>query len=289
MKVVIGTRASQLALWQANHVKDLLEQHHNCEVELKKITTKGDVIQDRSLWEIGGKGLFLKEIEEELLAGTIDLAVHSMKDVPFDLPGGLCLQAILKREDSRDALLSRGNLNLSDLPERAVLGTSSLRRKYQILQQRPDLQIKDLRGNVDTRIQKLKDGAFDAIVLAAAGLNRLGWQQEITEPLNLVSAVGQGAIGIETREGDKRITDLLACLHHEESARCVHAERVFSKALQASCQTPIGCLVQSHNDQARVCLFVATPEGKILSEKNEVMAWDQVQSYLEEQAHSLEM
>ena len=246
----IGTRGSQLALWQANWVKSQIEERYpGIRVSLVRIKTTGDKILDVPLAKVGGKGLFVKEIEEALLRGDIDMAVHSMKDVPVDLPKGLHLRAITKREDPRDAFLSRiSNFkfqisNFKDLPEGAVIGTSSLRRSCQLLSIRPDLKIEQLRGNLDTRIKKLDRGNFDAIVVAAAGVRRIGWEDRITEylPISIsLPAIGQGALGIECRINDRDINELLEPFDDPETNLCVRAERAFLRRLEGGCQVPIG-------------------------------------------------
>jgi hydroxymethylbilane synthase len=248
-KIVIGTRGSKLALWQAEWVKSELEKlTPGVEVELNKIKTTGDKILDVPLAKVGGKGLFVKEIEEALLSGAADLAVHSMKDVPTDFPVGLHLPVICKREDPRDAFIS-GIQNsafriqgFKELPNAATVGTSSLRRSCQLLSIKPDLNIAQLRGNLDTRLRKLDEGQFDAIILAAAGVKRLGWSDRITEILSTeisLPAIGQGAIGIECRIGDPFINDLITPLNHPETFTCVRAERTFLKKLEGGCQVPI--------------------------------------------------
>lgn len=239
----IATRQSPLALWQAEFVKaELLKHHASLKIELIGFTTRGDKILDSSLSKIGGKGLFVKELEQALLAGEADIAVHSMKDVPMEFPGGLGLSTICEREDPRDAFVSVRYKNISTLPAGAVIGTSSLRRQCQIRQGRPDLQIRDLRGNVQTRLNKLDGGEFDAIILAAAGLKRLGLQQRITDFLSddiMLPAGGQGAVGIEARVDDHRIHELLKPLNHPDTALCVNAERAMNRRLQGGCQVPI--------------------------------------------------
>jgi len=241
--LVIGTRGSQLALWQAEWVQAQLKQMApHLSVALKRIQTSGDKIQDVPLAKVGGKGLFVKEIEEALLRKEIDLAVHSMKDLPADLPNGLCIICIPEREDPRDALLTRDGKNLDALPQGARVGTSSLRRQSQLLHARPDLQIEMLRGNVDTRLRKLQENQFDAIVLAASGLRRLGWDAHITECLPLsvsLPAIGQGALGIEGREDDSFVRDLVAKLEHQPTRVTVTAERALLKRLEGGCQVPI--------------------------------------------------
>ena len=248
-KVVIGTRASKLALWQAEWVKSHLERMNpGLEVELNKIKTTGDKILDVPLAKVGGKGLFVKEIEEALLRGEADLAVHSMKDVPTEFPQGLHLAVICEREDPRDAFIAPLEgpkfkvQRFRELPEGANLGTSSLRRSSQLLSIRPDLKIVQLRGNLETRFRKLDEGQFDAMILAAAGVKRLGWEQRITEiidPAVSLPAIGQGAIGIECRTEDGFINSLIAPLSHKETSICVRAERALLKRLQGGCQVPI--------------------------------------------------
>jgi hydroxymethylbilane synthase len=248
-KVVIGTRGSKLALWQAEWVKSELQRMNpGLEVELNKIKTTGDKILDVPLAQVGGKGLFVKEIEEALLRGEADLAVHSMKDVPTEFPEGLHLAVICEREDPRDAFLSQlqnGQFRIpgfADLPLGAAVGTSSLRRSCQLLNMRPDIKIVQLRGNLDTRIRKLDEGQFDAIILAAAGVKRLGWADRITEvisPETSLPAIGQGAIGIECRTADEFINTLIAPLNHADSSASVRAERACLKRLEGGCQVPI--------------------------------------------------
>lgn len=248
-RVVIGTRASKLALWQADWVKSELQRlNPGLEVELNKIKTTGDKILDVPLAKVGGKGLFVKEIEEALLSGEADLAVHSMKDVPTDFPAGLYLAVICEREDPRDAFIAKAEGRgfrydgFKDLPQAATLGTSSLRRSCQLLSLRPDLKIVQLRGNLETRFRKLDERQFDAMILAAAGVKRLGWAARITEIINpeiSLPAIGQGAIGIECRTDDDFIRKLIAPLNHEESATCVRAERALLKKLEGGCQVPI--------------------------------------------------
>jgi len=257
-KLIIGTRGSKLALWQAEWVKSELQRlRPGLDVELNKIKTTGDKILDVPLAKVGGKGLFVKEIEEALLSGGADLAVHSMKDVPTEFPEGLYLPVICKREDPRDAFIAAGvkgargqgvkgkgfRINsFKDLPNGATIGTSSLRRSCQLLSLRPDLGIGQLRGNLDTRLRKLDEGQFDAIILAAAGVKRLGWADRITEiiPMEIsLPAIGQGAIGIECRTNDDFINHLIAPLNHSETSVCVRAERAFLKKLEGGCQVPI--------------------------------------------------
>ena len=244
-KLVIATRGSQLALWQSNHIKAVLEeQNPGLEVELNVIVTTGDRIQDRALSKIGGKGLFLKELEEAMLRGEAQIAVHSLKDVPTVMPDGLLLAAITEREDCRDALLSEKYANIEALPHGATVGTSSLRRRMQIEKLRPDLVIKDLRGNVDTRIRKLKEGEFDAIILAAAGINRLSLLDAVKHvyPISLeemIPSMGQGALGIES-VNDTEVLKIVAGLEDEYSRVETTIERAFVDELEGGCQVPIG-------------------------------------------------
>jgi hydroxymethylbilane synthase len=241
--LIVGTRGSQLALWQAEWVQRQLKQiAPDLSVVLKRIQTSGDKIQDVPLAKVGGKGLFVKEIEEALLRKDIDLAVHSMKDLPAVLPAGLLIICVPEREDPRDALLTRDKKKLDALPLGARVGTSSLRRQAQLLHVRPDLQIKMLRGNVDTRLRKLQENHFDAIVLAASGLKRLGWEEHITECLSVdvsLPAIGQGALGIEGREDDGFVRNLVSRLEHQQTRVTVTAERALLKRLEGGCQVPI--------------------------------------------------
>ncbi len=248
-KIIIGTRGSALALWQAEWVKASLEKlSSGVQIELNKIKTTGDKILDVPLAKVGGKGLFVKEIEEALLEGRADIAVHSMKDVPTEFPPGLHLAVICEREDPRDAFISAikdGQFRVksfNDLPRGARIGTSSLRRSSQLLNKRPDLKIEQLRGNLNTRLRKLDEGLFDAIILAVAGVKRLGWQDRITEilpPEISLPAIGQGAVGIETRIDDKVINSLISELNHSETSICVRAERSVLERLEGGCQVPI--------------------------------------------------
>ena len=241
----IATRKSQLALWQANWVAaSLTAAHPGLEVELVRIVTQGDKILDVPLAEVGGKGLFVKEIEDALLDGRADIAVHSMKDVPAELPPGLTLPVICAREDPRDAWCCPSGVSLDDLPAGAVVGTSSLRRQVQLRARRPDLVLRSLRGNVDTRLRKLDEGHYAAIVLAAAGLKRLEVAEHATTflpPEIMLPAVGQGAVGVECRDDDATTRALIAPLAHEATAICVRAERAFLARLDGGCQVPIGC------------------------------------------------
>ena len=244
MKILkIATRQSPLALWQAEHIRARLEAlHANLKVELVTFVTQGDKILDTPLAKIGGKGLFVKELEAALLDGRADLAVHSMKDVPMALPEGLSLAVICEREDPLDAFVSNTYRHFDELPQGAKVGTSSLRRKCQLLKLRPDLQIIDLRGNVGTRLSKLDSGSYDAIILASAGLKRLGLSERICHTLQpelSLPAVGQGALGLECRETDQAVRDLILPLLHHETDVCVRAERAFNAYLEGGCQVPI--------------------------------------------------
>jgi len=242
--VVIGSRGSKLALIQSEWVKDRIKSFRpQTDFRIKKISTTGDRITDVALAKVGGKGLFTKEIENDLLSGAIDLAVHSMKDLPTQLPVGLKIGAVPLREDPRDALVARGNAKLSQLPAGAVIGTCSLRRRAQLLAARPDLEVADLRGNLDTRLRKLEEGEFDAVILACAGIHRLGRKEVISDAIDLdviVPAVGQGALCIEIREDDPATEELLRPLNHDETARAVRAERALMAELEGGCQVPVG-------------------------------------------------
>lgn len=269
MKTVkIATRQSQLALWQANWVKGELEKRTpGLPVELVRILTKGDKILDVPLAKVGGKGLFVKEIEDALLDGRADLAVHSMKDVPTELPAGLHLAAICEREDPRDAWFSKAGTSLRDLPEGARVGTSSLRRQTQLRALRPDLLFENLRGNVDTRLRKLEEGQYDAIVLAAAGVKRLGFADRVTEYLPAevtLPAVGQGAVGIECRQADPRINALIEPLKHGPTWTAVLAERAFLATLQGGCQVPIASFAELRDGQVHLRGLVGSLDGQTL-------------------------
>ena len=264
-KIVIGSRGSQLALWQANWVKSELERlHGNADVNIRIIATSGDIIQDVPLAKIGGKGLFVKEIEEALLANEIDLAVHSMKDVPMELPTELGISVITKRENPLDALISKNGEKLADLPQGATIGTSSLRRSSQLLKYRDDFKIHPLRGNVDTRLRKVEEGKYDAILLASAGLNRLGWANRITEEIShdiLLPAMGQGALGIETRLDDTMIYDFISTLNHEQTHYAVSAERSLVGRLDGGCQVPIGAYARVEKGLIKLKGLVASLDG----------------------------
>lgn len=258
----IGTRGSKLALWQAHHVESLLKATHpGIEIQIVPIKTTGDLILDRSLAKVGGKGLFLKEIEDALLADHVDIAVHSMKDVPAQMPKGLVIGAVLEREDPRDALISRDGTSFGNLPAGAKVGSSSLRRVCQLRRSRPDLNYVDVRGNVDTRLKKLKDGEFDAIVLAAAGLNRLGLASVITHHLDIIPSVGQGAIGIECREGQTELLEMLKKLNHDRTADCVLAERAFLAVIGGGCEVPVGCHAVYEDDRITIAGLISDVVG----------------------------
>jgi hydroxymethylbilane synthase len=264
--LILGTRASKLALQQSEWFRSRIHAvAPDVRVTLRKIQTSGDKIVDVPLAKIGGKGLFVKEIEEALLAGEIDLAVHSMKDVPAQLPDGLDILCVPPREDARDALISRDGCSFKDLPQGATVGTASLRRQAQLLNARPDLRIDMLRGNLDTRLRKLKEGQFDAIVLAAAGLHRLAWAQEITEyldPVVSLPAIGQGALGIEGRSDDQFVRSVLERLNDRVTATAVTAERAFLARLEGGCQVPIAAYATLSNGQLMMDGLVAGVDGK---------------------------
>lgn len=270
--LIIGTRQSLLALWQSNHISGLLrKQYPDCQVTLKKIVTKGDRILDVPLAQIGGKGLFTKEIETELLDGTVDLAVHSLKDMPTVLPEGLCLTAITTRANVGDAFVSNKYASFSELPQGAVLGTSSLRRKAQLLAVRPDLKIVDLRGNVDTRLRKLDEGQMDAIILAAAGLERLGHANRIREiiPTTVcLPAVGQGALAIECRSDNKEVHEMLAFLNDLPTKQATDAERAFLGLIEGGCQVPIGVHAEVENDNIKIEAIIASLDGSKVLRNN---------------------
>ncbi len=262
MKVRIGTRKSKLALWQANFVKNFLEKKFGVDVELVKITTTGDKILDSPLAKIGGKGLFVKEIEQALMEGRIDLAVHSLKDVPMIIPQGLTLGAITERENPYDVLLSRDGAGLRELPAGAKVGTSSLRRQVQIKRLRADLHVEVLRGNVDTRVRKLEEGMFDAVILAYAGVKRMGYEERIAEVLDyFIPAVGQGSLAIEIREDDKNTMELVKALDHRESRIRAECERAFLRELEGGCQVPIGAFAQVRGREVTIKGFISDLEG----------------------------
>jgi hydroxymethylbilane synthase len=261
----IGTRASRLALWQAEWVKSELEkQYPGIEVTLVKIKTTGDKILDVPLARVGGKGLFVKEIEEAMLCGEIDIAVHSMKDVPTEFPDGLGIHSITEREDPRDALISNG-LSFASLPRGAKIGTSALRRQAQLLKIRPDLQMVVIRGNVETRMNKLETEGLDAVILAAAGLKRLGFADRVSEylPVELsLPAIGQGALGIECRLDDEIVREAISFLNHEETSHAVRAERALLWRCEGGCQVPIAAHGEIRNGELYLTGFIASVDGK---------------------------
>jgi len=269
----IGTRGSALALWQANFIAEALRRLHGVETELIRIRTSGDRMQSAPVAQIneqigaesGGKGIFIKELEEALLAGEVDLAVHSMKDVPTEIPDGLGFAAITRREDPRDCLISRTGRALKFQPAGARIGTSSLRRQAQIRHFRPDLDVVDLRGNVDTRLRKLDAGEFDAIVLAIAGVNRLGASNRVTQVLDtetMLPAVGQGALGIEVRVHDPHTAKLVGSLDDFETRTCLNAERALLRELQGGCQVPLGALARLANGEVHLEAAVFSADGR---------------------------
>lgn len=262
--LVIGTRGSKLALWQSEYIKGRVEEVTGLPVELKIIKTTGDKILDVPLAKVGGKGLFTKELEVELEAGTVDLCVHSMKDVPTELPEGLYIAAMPERVDPRDAIVSGAGYNLDTLPQGAKLGTSSLRRRSQVKALRPDLEIVDVRGNLDTRMRKAENGELDAVILASAGITRMGWADRITHyisPEQMVAAVGQGAIGVEIRENDEYMRHVMEAIGHPETMECVTAERVVMRTLQGGCQVPIGAYARFDGDRMVMDGFVGSVDG----------------------------
>ena len=267
-EIRIATRKSALALWQAEYVKArLIEAHPGLLVTLVPMVSRGDKLLDSPLSKIGGKGLFVKELETALLENEADIAVHSMKDVPMDFPEGLGLFCICEREDPRDAFVSNTYTSLDELPQGSIVGTSSLRRQAQLLTRRPDLEIRFLRGNVNTRLAKLDAGEYDAIILAAAGLIRLGFEDRITSAISVddsLPAGGQGAVGIECRSIDSEIHALLAPLHHQDTAIRVTAERALNKHLNGGCQVPIACYAVLEGEQIWLRGLVGDPNGGLL-------------------------
>ncbi len=259
----IGSRGSKLALWQTNMVAEKLRQQHiGLQIEIEIIKTKGDKILDVALSRIGDKGLFTKEIEQEILAGRVDMAVHSMKDMPTLMPEGLAFGAIMARESPLDVLISWSGYGLAALSPGSVVGTSSLRRRSQIMQRRPDLVISELRGNVDTRIQRVRNHEMDAIVLASAGIRRLGYDKVVTEELDFLPAVGQGAIVIQTRSDDASILSLIKSLDDLNTRQAIEAERAFLAALEGGCQVPIGALAQIRGQDLVIEGMVSDLEGQ---------------------------
>lgn len=265
-KIVIASRESLLAMWQAKHIqKRLSGLYPQTEISILGMTTRGDQILDQSLSKIGGKGLFIKELEQALEDGRADIAVHSMKDMPMNVPDGFALAAITEREDPRDAFVSNRYRSLNELPEGSIVGTSSLRRESQLRAQFPHLKVEPLRGNVQTRLRKLDEGQYAAIILAAAGLKRLELSDRITallSPEQSLPAVGQGALGIECRSDRADLIQLMQPLHHQETAFCVEAERAMSRVLGGSCQVPLGAFAEIASGTLQLRGFVAQPDGK---------------------------
>ncbi len=269
--IIIGTRGSKLALWQAEWVRnEIKEKNPFVNVEILKIKTIGDRIVDRPLAKVGGKGLFVKEIEQKLLQGDIDLAVHSMKDMPGDLPEGLTIGAVPLRENPFDVLISKDMICLSDLPAGSKIGTSSLRRASQIKHARPDIITESIRGNLDTRLRKLSEGEFDAIILAAAGIIRLGMKDKITEYLDeniMLPAVGQGALCIESRKNDQDTSLILKTLHHIETGITIKGERAFLKRLEGSCHIPVACFGKIKKENITLKGLIASEDGSRIIKK----------------------
>lgn len=265
MNIRIATRKSALALWQAEHVAALLERLPEVDaVELVPLSTRGDEILDRSLQKIGGKGLFIKELEVAMQRGDADIAVHSMKDVPAELPDGFCLAALLERANHADALVSPNGEQLDDLPDGALVGSSSLRRQAQLRMMRPDLRLEPLRGNVNTRLAKLDNGDYDAIILAAAGLERLEFSDRISQqftPEQMLPAAAQGVVGIECLDGAAELRTVLAQLNHPVSVQTTLAERTIARVLEADCQSPVATYAEIRGDAMIVTALVATPDG----------------------------
>jgi len=263
--IIIGTRGSKLALWQANYIQAMLEEKANVKSELKIIKTKGDKILDVALSKLGDKGLFVKEIENALLDESVDIAVHSMKDLPTELPEGLEIMASPPREDNRDAFVSLEYNSVDELEKGAVVGSSSLRRKAQLLAMRPDVEVKEIRGNVDTRLKKLESGEYQAILMAYAGLKRLGFTEhikQIFEQSEMLPAVGQGAIAIEARSDDEDVRQALNKLNDEKTLLVVRAERALMKELEGGCQVPIGANAQVENGTIHIEALVASINGE---------------------------
>jgi hydroxymethylbilane synthase len=287
----IGTRGSLLATTQSSWVKKQIEQHHpDCTVELVTIVTKGDKILDVPLAKVGGKGLFVKELEEALLSGAVDLAVHSMKDVPSELPEPLHLGIIPSREDPRDAFIANEYKSLTELPHGSKVGTSSLRRRAQLAALRPDLVIEDLRGNLDTRLRKLDEKQYDAIILAAAGLNRLGLSRRAAGYFSsneMLPAVGQGALGIELRRDDHELMEGLKFLNHDETSIAVRAERAFLFRLEGGCQVPIGAYCQVDGDRLELTGLIASIKGDNIIKNSQSGTWAAAESLGTELADEL--
>ena len=289
-EIKIATRKSILALWQSEHIKVRIESKHNdIKVELIGMKTKGDVILDTPLAKIGGKGLFTKELEDSMLKGETDIAVHSLKDVPVVFPEGLKLAAICSREDTRDAMISEKFAKFSDLPHGAKVGTTSLRRKMQLLIMRPDLEIISLRGNVQTRLRKLKEGEFDAIILAMAGINRLNLKAEVAHIYTfgfdeMIPAMGQGALGVEARD-EKQILDEISFLNDENAVIETTIERDFVSVLEGGCQVPIGISARLKGDEISIDAIVGLPDGSEYIKDSLKTSKDKFQSIGKELAH----
>ncbi|WP_462190762.1 hydroxymethylbilane synthase [Campylobacter concisus] len=289
-EIKIATRKSILALWQSEHIKARIEaQHKGVKVVLEGMKTKGDVILDTPLAKIGGKGLFTKELEDSMLKGETDIAVHSLKDVPVVFPEGLKLAAICSREDTRDAMISEKFAKFSDLPHGAKVGTTSLRRKMQLLIMRPDLEIISLRGNVQTRLRKLKDGEFDAIILAMAGINRLNIKAEVAHIYTfgfdeMIPAMGQGALGVEARD-EKQILEQIDFLNDENAVIETTIERDFVSVLEGGCQVPIGISARLQGDEISIDAIVGLPDGSEFIKDSLKTSKDKFQSIGKELAH----
>jgi len=266
--IKVGTRQSQLAMWQTDYVVDILkEKCPQYNFEIVPIKTKGDKILDVALAKIGDKGLFTKELEVAILSGEVDFAVHSMKDLPTIIPDGLMIAAMTPRHDPRDVLISKNNYSFKELPQGAKVGTSSLRRRAQLLNVRPDLVILDLRGNINTRLEKMNSNTYDAIILAAAGVERLGWQARIADKLEYeicLPAVGQGSIGIEIRSNDEEIYNLVQAANDKNTELSVTSERALLKSLEGGCQIPIGAIAEISNNQLKLTAVVGSIDGKVV-------------------------
>lgn len=283
--ITIGTRQSKLALWQAESVKRLIQNKFKISVTLKKIVTEGDRQLDRPLFDSGGKGLFLKEIEEELLRGSIDAAVHSMKDVPYDLSSHFIIAAVIRRGDPFDVFVSHDQKTPQELSQGAVVGTSSPRRTMQLKKKFPHLEFKILRGNVESRLKKLDNAEYDAVVLAKAGLERLGYHDRIGHVLNIVPAVGQGAIGVECRTDNSRMIEWIKPLSDPVTEKCVSLEREFCQKMQGTCDTPIGCHVRSHPEDAKKFImdcFWSRPDGSGYFEKRLSDLWSRAEGMIDD-------
>ena len=282
-KLKIATRKSPLALWQANHVKNLIESlDTSISVELVKITTQGDKILDKPLNDIGGKGLFLKELEESILMDNADIAVHSMKDIPANMHEELEISAILKRDDARDVLISKKYKSLEEFPDKSFIGTSRVRRICCINSLYPKIRIKNIRGNVDTRIAKLNDLNLDGIILASAGVHRLDLGADITMYFNInswVPAIGQGAIGVQTKKDSKDLKKLISNLNHKDTSICVNIERLVSKYFDADCSTPLGAFASIHDDKIKINAMIGNPS-------NNKIVYDKLESAIEEHTNS---